>query len=205
MPEAAFDKELNLPSDSGRYVKLSKKGDKIKFRIAATAHYETKHFLGGKEVTFCGKYNSDDHNASCKYCEDYQLAVDNGDTETAKQLKPSTTFYYPIVDLTNAKEPKARIFQFTAKGIHYTIGGYAKEGVDVFGCDWVVERTEEQGNYYKVLRLDSKLLSKEQNEALEQAKLLKLNRGLASSSIADESEGVSPEEAADIMGGEVQK
>ncbi len=185
MPEASFEKNLNLPSSGGRYVKLSKKGDKIRFRIAGTPHYETKHFLGDKEIEFCGKYNSDDTKATCKYCEDYATALEMGDEKTAKQIKPFTTFYYPILDLG---DNKAKIFQFNAKGIHYTIKNYADEGVDVFACDWSVERTEEQGpNYYKVLRLDGKKLTKEQDEELVKAKGFKLSQK-PSSSVSTEGE-----------------
>ena len=183
MPTADFNKNLNLPSGGGRYVKLSKKGDKIKFRIATTPHYETKHFLGDKEFSLCGKYNSEDPKTTCKYCQDYALALENNDEVVAKQLKPMTTFYYPVLDIN---EGKAKIFQFTAKSIHYTIKGYADEGVDVFACDWSVERTEEQGaNYYKVLRLDATELTKEQEEELNKAKAFKFDQK-ASDSISEE-------------------
>jgi hypothetical protein len=186
MPEADFGKNLNLPSGDGRYAKLSKKGDKIKFRIAGTPHYETKHFLPDKTIALCEKYNADDPALTCKYCDDYQKAVDIGDENMARQMKPVTTFYYPIVDLNLNK---ARIFQFTAKGIHYGIKGYADEGVDVFGCDWVVERTEDKkAGYYKVLRLDSKALTKEQDEQLKIAKTFKLNQRTSKSIQPDEGE-----------------
>jgi len=186
MPDADFGKKLNLPSADGRYAKLAKKGDKIKFRIANTPHYETKHFLPEKEVVFCEKYNADDPTLTCKYCDDYQTAFDIGDEVMAKQLRPSTTFYYPILDLNLNK---ARIFQFTAKSIHYSIKGYADEGVDVFACDWSVERTEESGaNYYKILRLDTSALDKVQMEQLLIAKEFKLESKTSKSIQVDDPE-----------------
>lgn len=167
MPTADFDKDINLPKEIGKYAKLSEKGEKIKFVIAKTPEYETKHFLGGKDWSLCGRYNADDPEAECVYCDQYQAMVEKSDEEGAKQLRPVTTFYYPILDLdTN----KPRIFQFSAKSIHYTIKGYMNEGVDVFSGAWLVERTEEKGNYYKILRLDLKELTKEQKESLEIAK-----------------------------------
>jgi hypothetical protein len=183
MPVAGFDKPLNLPSNDGKFVKLKKLGDTIKFRLANTPHYVTKHFLADKTIVMCGKYNTEDKDAKCTYCEQYTKANDAGEKELAKQLKPVTTFYYPIVDMNDSK-PK--IFQFTAKSIHYTIVGYANDGVDVFASTWKVERTEEQGNYYKVLRLDEKPFTKEQAEAFNVAKTFKLESKESSSVVLEE-------------------
>lgn len=181
-PDANFDKDLNLPKGSSLYIKLSSKGDKIKFRIAKTPTYETKHWLDKKTTVLCAKYNSDLPVEECKYCDQYQEAVSAQDKEKAKQIKPVTTFHYPIVNLA---DNLPAIFEFTAKSIHYTIRGYAVEGVDVMGCDWSVERTEERGNYYKVLRLGDAPLTDEQKVAMENAKKLMLN-GNKSSSVTDE-------------------
>lgn len=184
MQTAGFDKDLNLPSSGGKYRKLKSKGEKIKFRIAATPQYETKHFIGDNNIVTCGKFNTDDKKATCKYCDQYEAMVSAGDKDGAKQIAPVSSFYYPILNLdTN----EAEIFQFNAKSIHYTIKGYSDEGVNVFECDWSIERTEEKGNYYKVLRLSDKPLTKEQKEVYEKAKLLKLS-GKESSSVSLEEE-----------------
>lgn len=189
MPEASFDKDLNLPLGGGRYVKLTNKGDEITFRIAKTPHYDTKHWLGKREFTFCGKYNAEDPKAPCEYCDDHRKALEmaaEAKTEAkkkvheqvARDIAPTTTFYYPILDI---KTSEAKIFQFTAKSIHYTIKGYSDKSVDVFGCNWSVERTEDPGSYYKVLRLDKTKLSEEQEEALSQAKAFTLDKRESSS------------------------
>jgi hypothetical protein len=183
MPEAQFGKKLNLPSAGSKFIKLTAKGDKIKFRIASTAHYQTKHWLD-KETVLCTRYNAEDKKAECINCDKHQKLVDAGNVDEAKKIAPVTTFYYPILNLA---DDTAAVFQFTAKSIHYTIAGYADEGVDVFACDWSVERTEEKGNYYKVLRLDSKPLNKEQKAAIEAAKNIKF-MGKESSSVVIEDE-----------------
>jgi len=188
MPEAAFNKKLNLPGNTNTFVKLKSKGDKIKFRIANTPHYETIHWVGDIEFELCGRFNSDDKEAKCTYCDDYDRAVEAGDKKTADAIKAQTTFYYPILLLEgNASEQvgKPAIFQFNAKSIHYNIKGYADEDVDVFACDWLVERTEEQGNYYHVKRLSDKPLSKELQEQFELAKQLKLKAKESKSVVVD--------------------
>ena len=63
---------------------------------------------------------------------------------------------------------KPIIFQ-TTTSVHVAINKYAKEGVDVFACDWKVERTEEPGGYYSVMRLGEGELSSEEAAALKQA------------------------------------
>ena len=185
MPEANFSKNLNLPSKGGTYIRLKEKGDKVKFIIAGTPHYETIHWVGDKQFELCGKYNSDDPaKAECSYCEDYAKAVEEKDEKTEKQIRPVTNFYYPILDMTSNKPA---IFQFSAKSIHYTIKNYADEGLDVFETLWVVERTNEQGpNYYKVLNMGTPKLSDEQKEQLALAKKLKPKTGKASQSVSDE-------------------
>jgi hypothetical protein len=178
MPVAGFDgKPLNLPNNSGIFLKLKKVGDVVKFRIANTPHYQTKHFIDDNHTVLCGRYNTEIKDAKCKYCDDYDKAVEAGDEEMQKQMRPVTTFYYPIVDMNDGK---AKIFQFNAKSIHYTIIGYAKD-VDVFACTWKVTRTEVKGSYYEVLRLDEKPLTKEQKEALEIAKKFNLESKESSS------------------------
>lgn len=180
MPEASFGKELNLPANESKFIKLKSKGDSIKFRIAGTPHYQTKHFLGDKTVVLCTKYNSDDKDAECQYCDQYAALLDKGDKEKARAIAPVTNFYYPIV---NMETDEAQVFQFTAKSIHYTIAGYADNGVDVFNCTWQVKRTEDKGNYYQVLRLDEKPLTKEQQEAKEVAKNFNLEASKESTSV----------------------
>jgi len=188
MPVADFNKKLNLPSKGGQYIRLKEKGDKVKFIIANTPHYETIHFIN-REVVVCGKYNSDDGKGDCEYCDMYKKAIEDGDETKERNLRPVTNFYYPILDLTNNKPA---IFQFSAKSIHYTVKNYADEGVDVFNSIWSVERTNEQGaNYYKVLCLGSPKLTKEQEEQLALAKKLEIKaRESASVSVAEPTEEV---------------
>ena len=50
MPEAQFGQRLNLPVGGGSFLKLKSKGDKIKFVIANTPHYETLHWVDRKSV-----------------------------------------------------------------------------------------------------------------------------------------------------------
>lgn len=185
MPEAAFNKNLSLPSKGGTYVRLKDKGDKVKFIIAGTPHYETIHWVGDRQFELCGKYNTEDPaHAECQYCDQYAKAVEEKDEKTEKAIRPVTNFYYPILDL-NTEKPA--IFQFSAKSIHYTIKNYADEGLDVFDTIWVVERTNEQGpNYYKVLNMGNAKLTKELKEQLELAKKLKVKTGKPSSSVSEE-------------------
>lgn len=180
MPVADFGKDLNLPSTPSVFIKLTSKGDKIKFRIADVPVYDTKHFVGDKQIEICGKYNSDDPKAKCQWCDKWQERVKAGDKDGARAIAPVTTFYYRVLDL---KENRAGVFQFNAKSIHYTIKNYADEGADVFQTDWVVERTEEPGSYYKILSLPGKPLNEEQMEQMDIAKNLKLTVGRESSSV----------------------
>jgi len=190
MPLATFGKNLNLPSSGGKFIKLKAKGDKLKFRIAGQPVYETQHWIAEKQAVLCGRFNSEDKKALCQYCDQYQKLVDAGQKDEAKELAPVTTFYYPILHLL---DDSAGIFQFTAKSIHYTIGGYADEGVDVFACDWSIERTEDPGNYYAVKRLGDKPLNEEQQDQYEVAKGLKINRGKESTSISlEEAQDIEP-------------
>ena len=165
MPKAEFGRELDLPASEGRYIRLKSQGDKIKFRIAGTPVYQVDHWVEGEKIP-CKKYGGG--GGECSFCEDYRRAVELGDEEMQRKFRPVTTFLYPIL---NRVTGKAQIFQFTAKSIHYAISGYAKEGVDVFGCDWVVERTEEPGSgYYSVMRLGSEELTEEEQAQLERAR-----------------------------------
>jgi hypothetical protein len=171
MPEAPFGQRLNLPIAEGRFIKLEHKGDKIRFRLANTPHYQTKHFLDDKTTVFCGKYNSEDKKATCRYCDQYQKIFDEKGKKAAEYLKPVVTFYYPIVNMdTN----EAQIFEFRARSIHYTIAGYADDGIDVFAYTWSVNRIEEPGNYYEIKRLGDKVLSEAQLSSLKVAKTFRL-------------------------------
>jgi hypothetical protein len=189
MPEAGFDRNINLPSGGGKYFRLKAKGDKIKFLIANTPHFETKHWVSDREAVMCDRYNGQGKNAVCKNCEQYKdllaLAGDEKDkVEQANKLKPQVTFFYPVLDL---KTDEPVIFQ-TSPSVHWTIVGYKEEGVDVFNCAWSVERTEEPGKYYEVRRLDTIKLTKEQDEALVLAKQIVLSKGQVSSSIVEETD-----------------
>lgn len=189
MPEADFDRNINLPTSGGKYIRLKAKGDKIKFLIASKPHYETKHWISDRETVLCEKYNGQPKGAVCSYCEKYKdqlaLAGDNKKLiEAANKLRAGVTFYYPVLNL-DTDEPN--IFQ-TAPSVHWTIVGYKEEGVDVFKCAWSVVRTEVAGNYYEVRRLDSVKLTDEQEDAYQQAKQISLNKGKASTSVVEEEE-----------------
>lgn len=202
MPEAGFDRNINLPSGGGKYFRLKAKGDKIRFLIASTPHYETKHWISDRESVLCNKYNGQGKGAVCDLCNKHkELLTSAGEDkvkiDAANKLKAKTDFFYPVLNLVT-DEPM--IFQ-TTPSVHWDIVGYKEDGVDVFGCAWSVERTEEPGKYYSTRRLDAVKLTPEQQEALEQAKLIPLDRGLSSSTVVDESEGATPEEAEAIFKG----
>lgn len=181
MPKAEFGKELDLPAGGSRYIKLRSRGDKIKFRIARTPVYQVAHWVDGQKIK-CGKYGTG--GGKCSLCDDFQKAVQLGDEEMQKKFRPVTTFLYPIL---NRDTGEAQIFQFTAKSIHYAIGGYAREGVDVFSCDWAVERTEEPGSgYYNVMRLSNVELTDKEKQQLEVAKKFVLEGQESESVVEDE-------------------
>lgn len=189
MPEANFDRNIDLPSGGGKYFRLKSKGDKIKFLIANTPHYETKHWISDRETVMCGRYNGQGKKAVCDWCNKHKdlLALAGDDKkkiEQANKFRATTTFFYPVLNLLN-DEPV--IFQ-TTPSVHWTIVGYKEDGVDVFGCAWAVERTEEPGKYYEIRRLDPVKLTPEQLEAVAIAKAFTLSKGQASSSVVDESE-----------------
>ena len=191
MPEAGFDRNINLPSSGGKYFRLKAKGDKIRFLIAGTPHYETKHWISESENVLCGRYNGTDKKSPCEWCDKFKdLLAKAGDdkekVQIANKLKPKTDFFYPVLNLTT-DEPV--IYQ-TTQSVHWTIVGYKEEGVDVFKCAWSVERTEEPGKYYEVRRLDAIKLTVEQKETLEEAKGFILNKGISSSSIVNEAEKI---------------
>ena len=186
MPQANFDRNINLPTGGGKYFRLKAKGDKIKFLIAQAPHYETKHWISDNESVMCDKYNGQDKGVKCENCEKYADLIalageDKDKVKIANQLKPQVTFFYPVLNL-NTNEPV--IFQ-TAQSVHWTIVGYAEDGVDVFNCAWAVERTEEPGKYYEVRRLDAVKLTAEQKDALEKAKLIVLNKGQVSKTVVE--------------------
>jgi len=202
MPKTEFGTDPDLPKSGGMYVKLKAKGDKLKFRIAGTPYYHVDHWIeekGKRKKIECAKYNSEGNAADCEYCDQHKEAVAAGNKELADSVRPVTTFMYPIL---NRDTGEAAIFQFTAKGIHYDINGYAKEGVDVFACDWLVERTEEPGSgYYNVKRLGEDKLSAEEQEELDRAKGFNLE-GKASSSIKETEEDEEEPGNGDIDGNE---
>ena len=187
MPKIDFGKEINLPKGESKYIKLRNKGDFILFRIAGTPVYETDHWVDRNKFP-CDKYNSLDNDAPCHYCDDYLDAVANGDKKTVRELRPVTTFKYPVLDRTSGK---AGIYEFTAKSIHYGIDGYAKMGIDVFGCDWRVDRlkqtVDEAGpEFWSLKRLGDGVLSKEEKAELKRASEFELE--------GKESESVNPKD-----------
>lgn len=184
MPEASFSKDLNLPKGNSLYVKLASKGDKIKFRIAATPFYVTRHWNADNKTTImCEKYNTDSPDKTCERCAKYDELMAKDKEEEAKPYRAITTFRYPIL---NYEGDIPAIFEFTAKSIHYTIKGYADEGLNVFACDWSVERTEEKPKYYNILRLNEGELTEKQQEALDKAKTFKLTDRQSSSVVSGE-------------------
>jgi hypothetical protein len=192
--EAGFKRDLNLPTTGSKYIKLKSKGDKLKFLIAGTPHYETKHWVSDREAILCDKYNSPDKKADCDYCSQYAQLIkdagsDKGLIEEANKLRPQVTFYYPVLDLTNNV---AGVFQ-TSPSVHWTIVGYSEDDVDVFKCAWSVTRTEEPGKYYETRRLDPVKLTPEQEEVLATAKTLNLERGKQSESVVADKEEASTE------------
>lgn len=195
MPEANFDRNINLPTSGGKYIRLKAKGDKIRFLIANTPHYETKHWISDRDTILCNKYNGQPKGSVCKYCDEYKEALakageDKKKIEAANKLRAGVTFYYPVLNLDT---DEANIFQ-TAPSVHWTIVGYKEEGVDVFKCAWSVNRTEVAGNYYEVRRLDPVKLTPEQQEAYEQAKSVTLSKGKTSSSVVADEDAPLPEE-----------
>jgi len=195
MPEANFDRNIDLPTSGGKYFRLKAKGEKIKFLIAKTPQYETKHWISDKETVLCDRYNGQGKNAKCQWCEKHKdlLALAGDDKkriEAANKLRATATFFYPVLNLDSGE---AVIFQ-TTPSIHWTIVGYKEDGVDVFKCAWSVVRTEEPGKYYEVRRLDPVKLTDEQKEALDKAKAFVLNKGNQSSSVVPE--GSEPDEEA---------
>ena len=187
MPVIKFGQELNLPKGESKYLKLRNKGDFLVFRIAGTPVYETDHWINREKVS-CDKYNSLENDAPCHYCDDYAEAVAADDKQVMRELRPVTTFMYPVLDRTTGK---AGIYQFTAKSLHYGIDGYAKMGVDVFACDWRVDRhkqtVDEAGpEFYSLMRLSEGVLSKEEKAELKRAKEFELE--------GKQSESVKPED-----------
>ena len=187
MPAIEFGQELNLPKGESKYLKLRNKGDYIVFRIAGTPVYETDHWINREKVS-CDKYNSLDNDAPCHYCDEYEAAVSADDKQAIRDLKPVTTFMYPILDRTSGK---AGIYQFTAKSIHYGIDGYSKMGIDVFGCDWRVDRNkqtvDEAGpEFWSLKRLGEGVLSKEEKAELKRANEFELEGKQSESVVSDE-------------------
>ena len=187
MPVIKFGQDLNLPKGESKYIKLRNKGEFILFRIAGTPTYETDHWVN-KEKFSCDKYNSADNDTPCHYCDDYATALAKGDKKVARDIKPVTTFRYPILDRTTGK---AGIYEFTAKSIHYGVDGYKRMGIDVFGCDWRVDRlkqtVDEPGSeFWSLKRLGEGVLSKEEKAELKKASEFELE--------GKESESVNPEE-----------
>lgn len=189
MPEANFDRNINLPTSGGKYIRLKAKGDKIKFLIANTPHYETKHWISDKETVMCDKYNGQPKGSVCNMCNKHKELLDLAGEDKkliqqANNVRAVTTFFYPILDL---KTEEPAIFQ-TSPSVHWTIVGYKEDEVDVFACAWSVERTEVAGNYYEVRRLDPPKMTPSIKEGLEKAKAIALNKGKASRTVVEENE-----------------
>lgn len=188
MPEAGFTRNIKLPTSGGKYFRLKAKGEMIKFVIANTPHYKTKHWVSDKETVLCGKYNGQGDNAVCEWCDRHkdqllEAGEDKDKIQVANKIRPATDFFYPVVNLDSNE---AVIFQI-AQSVHWAFVKYHEQGVDVFKTAWCVERTETPGNYYSLIRLDPVELTAKQQQEFERAKNFKLSsEGQASHSVVND-------------------
>jgi len=202
MPEASFDKDIRVPGGQrSQFVQLKKKGEKIRFRIAATPHYNAKHWLSRTEWVFCPRtMDESDAVVPCEYCnkleEAFQIQDQKERDEEVRKWKPKLNFYYPILNL-DTKE--AQIFN-TTLSVHLAIRDNEKAGVDVFKSDWQVTRNEgSPANYYGTVRLaETSKLTKKEEEALKVAKELDLEKIIGSSRTSKSVVGPADESAEEL-------
>src|SRR3990167_2146195 len=168
MPTAEFSDDIPGATFRSDFVQLSKKGDRIKFRIFAKPFYIGKHWLGDREAVNCPRINSKDDKVTCEYCEKFEQGITNPGHRSGT-YKPNLQFYYPIID---RDLHAAAIFQ-TSVSVHMAIKEAADAGIDVYKSDWQVTRNEgDKANYYCVVRLDAIPVSEDERRSAIELKSL---------------------------------
>ena len=183
IPKADFGQPIKL--GGGLFIRLESKGDKIKFRFAAGAVYEGKHFKkqnGNTIASFCPRIMADKDCADCtKYYEYRELmrAEENKEQkdaldEEARKYKPKITFYYPILD---REDGRAKILK-TVITVRENLEAEVAAGVKVLDHDYVLTRIEKSpANYYSLVRSpETKEFTKEEQVEFEKAKELKMEK-----------------------------
>lgn len=182
MPQATIGEPIAIDRRTD-FLELKAKGEKIVFRLVASGVYDGKHFLqdGDRwQVTYCPRIME---KATCEKCEKYFELADalkelkeskapadeiKEMEKTVRKFRPTIRFYYPVV---NRDTHKAGILK-TSLSVRLKIEDYFNAGVDVFGSDFVLTRTEKPGaDYYALIRKDSKdaedLTEEEQAESMK--------------------------------------
>src|SRR3990167_3561908 len=165
MPEVDFSKDISFPGQPrSEFVRLTSKGEKIKFRIAKPPFYLGKHWIAPKEQVPCLNVNK---GLECEWCNKFEQKIENPHTKSGS-YKPNVEFYYSVV---NRESKKAEIFQ-TGISVNTVIKETAKAGVNIYGSDWQVTRNEgdNPATYYATVRLDATPLIAEEKEELKVAK-----------------------------------
>lgn len=161
IPTVDFTDEIPGTDFKSDFTQLSKKGDRIKFRIFAKPFYLAKHWITEKEVVNCPKTNNKDEKLTCEYCEKFENGIANPNHRSGT-YKPNLQFYYPIIDRGTHQ---AAIFQ-TSVSVHMVIKEAADAGIDVYKSDWQVTRNEgSPANYYGVVRLDGVPVTDEEKKS----------------------------------------
>jgi hypothetical protein len=168
MPDADFQNEIPGNTFRSDFFQLSKKGDRIKFRMFAKPFYIAKHWITDQEAINCSKLNSENRDAHCEYCEKFENGVANPNHRSGS-YKPNLQFYYPII---NRGTHIAQIFQ-TSISVHMAIKEAADAEIDVYKADWQVTRNEgSPANYYGVVRLDPTPITEEEKQSALELKPL---------------------------------
>ena len=182
MPQAPIGEPLALDKRTD-FLELKAKGEKVVFRLVGAGVYDGKHFIqeGDKwQVTYCPRIMD---KQTCDKCEQFfELTEGLKDLKEGKspeaevkemeklvrKFRPTIRFYYPVI---NRETHKAQILK-TSLSVRLKIEDYHNAGVDVFGSDFVLTRTEKPGvDYYALIRKDSKdteaLTDDEQQESMK--------------------------------------
>jgi hypothetical protein len=180
MPYANFGEEIN--TSSNLFFKLKAKGDTVHFRILGVPYYEGKHFSqdadGKWVITPCPRINK---NGECELCKQFfaamadvkKMQVNKEPEEVIKEAKKAAnklgatvSVYYPII---NRKTETFQIFQ-TGMGVRSKIEAEVQLGTPVLKRDFIVLRTEKQGNYYALTKVDSADTKEYTEKELEEVK-----------------------------------